>query len=160
MQSKRAWMGAGRGRAVLSGLQLGRDAQTGTSFIHSKRPLCQPVLGSFLAGVGVLFIMMTCGCGAIIMTCGCGAIMICCCSGCIAYCGAYCCGCGEIGAGRARVSAEARGRSGSLRGARFTTEAWNVGLYSPLLSTGSFHREPASPSKVKSGQVKSRVAAS
>jgi len=85
----------------LSGLQLGRDAQTGTSFINSKRPVCQPVLGSFLTGAGVLFIMMTCGCGAIIMTCGCGAIMICCCSGCIAYCGAYCCGCGEIGAGRA-----------------------------------------------------------
>ena len=84
----------------MSGLQLGRDAQTGTSLKISKRPLCQPVLGT-LAGVGVLFIMMTCGCGAIIMTCGCGAIMICCCSGCIAYCGAYCCGCGEIGAGRA-----------------------------------------------------------
>ena len=93
-QSNRAWMGAGRGRAVLSGLQLGRDAQTGTSLKTSKRPLCQPVR-SFLAGAGVLFIMMTCGCGAIIMTCGC------CCSGCIAYCGAYCCGCGEIGAGRA-----------------------------------------------------------
>ena len=85
----------------MSGLQLGRDAQTGMSLPHSKRPVCQPVLGSFLAGVGVLLTMMTCGCGAIIMTCGCGAIMTCTCSGCIAYCGAYCCGCGEIGAGRA-----------------------------------------------------------
>ena len=35
MQSNRAWMGAGRGRAVLSGLQLGRDAQTGMSLPHS-----------------------------------------------------------------------------------------------------------------------------
>ena len=40
----RAWMGAGRGRAVLSRLQLGRDAQMGMSLPHSKRPECQPTL--------------------------------------------------------------------------------------------------------------------
>ena len=29
----------------MSGLEQGRDAQTGMSLAHSKRPECQPVLG-------------------------------------------------------------------------------------------------------------------
>ena len=95
--------GRGAGASFFEWAAAGRDAQTGMSSQHSKRPDCQPVLGSCVyicCGVGacicivlmllslLLLLMMigAWGWGCIIMftlTC-CGAT----------GCGAHCCGCG------------------------------------------------------------------
>ena len=98
-----AWMGAGRGASFFEWAAAGRDAQTGKSLKHSKRPDCQPVLGACVyicCGVGacicivlkllslLLLLMMIGAWGR-----GCIMLTLTCCgtTGCGAYCGAYCC---------------------------------------------------------------------
>jgi hypothetical protein len=88
------------GASFFAWAAAGRDAQTGMSSQHSKRPDCHSVLGSCVyicCGVGACIVLMLLSLLLLLMMIGawgrgCIMLMLTCCgaTGCGAY-GAYCC---------------------------------------------------------------------